>query len=533
LIDRGSGIQQFRNIGVSSDETGENFGPRPGDVNRHALTLVFQPSDPHAGEIVPSFEELHIQPSIAQALEQRGWKSDTPEVRETAPTAARGHNLVVVSPPLPVYTTPALAGMLSRLQRGRRALVIVPSVQLDEWAALVSGLAQSSQLRIQVARGAARAMRRLRAEELEVIVTSFDTAAMLVSRSALRMETVDALLLAWPELLPEDDAVMPLMQDLPKEAQRIVYTSEPARVAGLVERYARKALTVGAPQFQMTSSAPVRTVSASWNGRVRALAEAIELLDPSSLVVWTLDSSYHQAIRLLISEDQTGVQLVTGDAPPAGTIVAFDLPTPSRLGQLVESGEVVLLVPPGTESYVRQLGSKPRPLQLAGPLDAARSAEQQQRSQIQRAIEAAVPASRSLLTLAPLFERYDATTVAAALFDLWRGSTPSSSIPEAAPSATAKVYVGAGKKDGVTANDLVAVLTKELRVDRTQIGRIELRDSYSLIELPAQDAERLAGQLNGTTIRRKRVSARVDRGPTRPGAEPRESRRPAGRANRG
>jgi ATP-dependent RNA helicase DeaD len=73
-----------------------------------------------------------------------------------------------------------------------------------------------------------------------------------------------------------------------------------------------------------------------------------------------------------------------------------------------------------------------------------------------------------------------------------------------------------GKKDGATANDLVAVLTKELRVDRTKIGRIELRDAYSLIELPAQDAEKVATGLNGATVRRKRVTARVDRGPTRP-----------------
>jgi ATP-dependent RNA helicase DeaD len=94
------------------------------------------------------------------------------------------------------------------------------------------------------------------------------------------------------------------------------------------------------------------------------------------------------------------------------------------------------------------------------------------------------------------------------------------------------VYVGAGKKDGVNANDLVAVLTKELRFDRTKIGRIELRDAYSLIELPAEEAERLAGQLNGTTIRRKRVTARVDRGPSRPsnGGE-RTPGRPARRSN--
>ena len=99
---------------------------------------------------------------------------------------------------------------------------------------------------------------------------------------------------------------------------------------------------------------------------------------------------------------------------------------------------------------------------------------------------------RALLTLAPLFERYDPAAVAAALYELWTGPAP----PPAAPArtglpATAKIYVGVGKKDGATANDLVAVLTKELRVDRAKIGRIELRDAYSLIEIPARTRSRL------------------------------------------
>jgi ATP-dependent RNA helicase DeaD len=85
--------------------------------------------------------------------------------------------------------------------------------------------------------------------------------------------------------------------------------------------------------------------------------------------------------------------------------------------------------------------------------------------------------------------------------------------------ATAKIYVGVGKKDGATANDLVAVLTKEIRVERGKIGRIELRDAYSLVEIPAQDAEKVAQALNGVTIRRRRVTARVDRGPSRPRRE--------------
>ena len=65
-------------------------------------------------------------------------------------------------------------------------------------------------------------------------------------------------------------------------------------------------------------------------------------------------------------------------------------------------------------------------------------------------------------------------------------------------------------------NDLVAVLTKEVRVERGKIGRVELRDAYALVELPAGEAEQIARALTGSTIRRKRVTARVDRGPVKP-----------------
>jgi hypothetical protein len=75
------------------------------------------------------------------------------------------------------------------------------------------------------------------------------------------------------------------------------------------------------------------------------------------------------------------------------------------------------------------------------------------------------------------------------------------------------------------------VLTKEVRVERGKIGRVELRDGFALVEVPAQDAERIAAALSGTTIRRRRVTARVDRGtPGRPtaarGGAPARSRRP-------
>jgi ATP-dependent RNA helicase DeaD len=159
-------------------------------------------------------------------------------------------------------------------------------------------------------------------------------------------------------------------------------------------------------------------------------------------------------------------------------------------------------------------------------VDTVTAAAAGQRAAIMRALEAGKP-DRALLTLAPLFERHDPAAVAAALFDLWTSSGPVQA-PSGVPDipATAKLFVGVGKKDGATANDFVAVLTKDLRVERGKIGRIELREAYSLIEIPAQDAEQVALALNGVTIRRRKVTARVDRGPTR---SPRREGSTAGR----
>jgi ATP-dependent RNA helicase DeaD len=332
------------------------------------------------------------------------------------------------------------------------------------------------------------------------------------------MDSLAGVFLAWPENWDDEDSITPLMQDLPKDAQRLIYTSAPELVEALVERYARKALTVGPQALEGGPGGPVRTVSVSWARRVSALADLEELLDPASLVIWTADRSHHGAIARAVGLAEPDLRLVTGDAPKAGTIIAFDLPSRERLRQLLEAGEVVMLVPPGTERYAARTAEPRRPLQLPGTADDVANAAANQRATIVRALETGKP-DRALLTLAPLFERHDPAAVAAALYELWTSAAPAAApqVPEI--QATAKIYVGVGKKDGATANDLVAVLTKELRVEKGKIGRIELREAYSLIEIPAQDAEKVAMGLNGSTVRRKRVTARVDRGPSRTGGK--------------
>ena len=481
---------------------------------------------------VPTLQDFHLPVSIATALERLGWSVDDPEIRETTPTAARGHNLVGVAPPVPAYAAPAVAGALSRVGNGTRALLLIPSAQLDQWGELVNRLSQGSAIRTHIAKGTARAMRLLRSDAVDVLVTSLEIASTLVSRSALPMDSIGTLFVAWPESWLNEEGLTPLMQDLPKDSQRIIYTADRQRVGTIVERYARKALTVGVSANGVTPSGPVRTVSAGWGQRISVLIDLVELLDPASLAIWTVDRSQHDAIRSSIALEEPAGRLTVREVVPASTIIAFDLPPAERLAEMVSQGEVILLVPPGSEGYVASITTARRPIQLPGILDAARSAEEARRARI---VEAAGSAqlTRSIAVLAPLLERHDPVTIAAALYQLWTSEAGAPAQPAREVETTSKVFVGAGKKDGVTPNDLVAVLTKELRVNREKIGRIELRDSFSLIEIPSSDAEQVARGLNGTTIRRRKVTAKVDQAPTRPRREDGESRgRPANRAPR-
>ena len=88
------------------------------------------------------------------------------------------------------------------------------------------------------------------------------------------------------------------------------------------------------------------------------------------------------------------------------------------------------------------------------------------------------------------------------------------------------MWVSAGSIDNIQPKDLVGALVNEIKVDRATIGKVDVKEKFSLVELPADDVERIAQAFTGTTMKRKRVLARPDR--AREGRPPRaEGERPA------
>jgi hypothetical protein len=74
-----------------------------------------------------------------------------------------------------------------------------------------------------------------------------------------------------------------------------------------------------------------------------------------------------------------------------------------------------------------------------------------------------------------------------------------------------KVFVTVGKKDKAGAKDLVGALIREVGLEKGQIGRIEVRDTHSLVEVAPAVADQAVRRLGSVTIRGRRVTARLDR----------------------
>jgi hypothetical protein len=431
-------------------------------------------------------------------------------------TVARGHNLVVGAPPSPAALQPVLLGIIDRAAErpDGTSLALAPSEAVSEWTRIGALLAEPLKLPVS-GTGSPERLSRILETTRQLVFTSPTAALDLVGKAGLDPAGVPGLLVLYPELWgPDGDGQLTaLFQDLPKETQRIIVTSDPDRIGTLAERYAWRApIHDSITPVPEGAWPPVRVTPVPWRGRVEAIREIIEQLNPESVAVWTASELDQAPIRQALLAAGAG-RAVTSQVPsPASLIIAYDLPAPATLRELAASGDVLLLMPSGTEPYVGRLAPNRKPLHLRGALDRARTAADRIRNRIIEAMDQ--DAGPGLFTLAPLLERYDAPAVAAALLGLWQEaeSRAGSQAPVRRVEVPARLWISAGKRDGATPSDLVAILVRECETPREAIGKIEIRESFSLVEIaPSAGPEQVAERLTGKSVRKRRVVARLDR----------------------
>lgn len=415
-------------------------------------------------------------------------------VDEARAALQRGRPVVLVTPPAPDQ-----AGVLWELGVSPPTVIVcADEVAATEWASAVP-----PDRRVLVVTGLRRSERSLRDHPIDVLAGTVQDLSALVTRSALKLEAVATVVVAWPELLVAGDqaAALDTLLGAAPEAKRVVLCWSPDALTDFLERHARRAEVVGgAPTLEGKPLAPVGPARYAVGPRSRhpaLLQQALDLLDPKQPLVWE------------------GGACDAGDAPDA--VFCLRLPTREEFATLSQRvrGEPVIFLNATQLPYLRSIAAPLAPARLPAAADAAQGRAQAIRARIAHLLETRQP-DGELTMLAPLFERFDPAEVAAALLAIL-GEEGSGKREEgasaAAPTtgASVRVFVNVGTKDRASAKDLVGALIKEVRIDKGDIGRIDVRETFSVVDVAAGAADRVVRDLSGVTIRGRRVMARLDR----------------------
>jgi ATP-dependent RNA helicase DeaD len=502
---------------------------------------------------VESFEELEVAPELVETLAAEGIERPTPLQQDAIPVLRHGNNLLLAAGPGSGLLVAWAVPLLERVEPGVDApLVLV----LTDSAPTADRLAESV-ARIAAVTGhtvAALGSPWLLPGRAQIVLGAPAEVLAAVACGAIALGQVQALVVDQAQVIERTGglgSVEQVIDYIPAEAQRIV-SALPVTdgVSDLVERHLRRALTMpGRDLVEPLDRGRVRFRIITEPKEAAALELAVELLmgDARHVLLYTRSDdraadlgdylTLHGFVAGAPGEAGApvwlGVDALAGRGASQGVeglvVVSHDVPADSdtldRRHAIGGAGGVVLVLPREL-AHLKALGRRTgyETVPFPPPTRRTPTAIEDLRDALTRALEEG-EAAPYLPLLEPLFERLDPAEVAAAAVALYRerkapvakaAAPPPSAEPAAAP-AWAKLFVGVGERDGLRPGDLLGAITGEAGVDGRAVGRIDIKESHSVVEVHDEVARKVIKALNGTTIKGRAVRADFDR-PRRPGA---------------
>ena len=520
-----------------------------------------------------SFDDLQLPAEMTEALSAEGFEEPTEFQRTAIPLLRRGNNLLGAVGPgagtLLAYGTAILERIESQAGRAG-ALILVPT------AAAATGLAESLG-RLAATTGhsvGALGGAWLLPERCDVLFATPDDVKSAVDGSSLTLEGVQFLVVDGAsaiETISGLDTVGALFEYVTAGAQRVVLSQPVTESTGaFVATHVAKAVRVPpAPAVEGAAAKPPERGEIRYRitgeDKVDALAPLVsELLDDDARHVLLFCRSEDRAadvgdyltlhgfmagapgdekapVWLAVDALPAREALKQSTSPAAVATVSLDCPADvDTMDRRHGAGgqATVLLLPrevPHFRDTARRTGYRVRPLPPPESVVEDRIGEIRGRLE-----EAATRGDLAplYLVLEPLLERFSPQELAAAALALLiprpADAAASPSIKARAEKATGtdgwtRLFVSIGEMEGVKPRDLLGALAGESGVDGSSFGKIEIRDTYSLVEVRPSEAEKVIKAVNGSSIRGRSARVDYDRGS---GAKSGDSRTPRGPRSR-
>jgi hypothetical protein len=347
-------------------------------------------------------------------------------------------------------------------------------------------------LRAHPVTGLSRSARLLKESAVDVLAGAPEELQGLAARSMLKFDTLATVVVAWPEWLLSSGRLAGLEQLLgeAREARRIVLAWNPTALEDFLERHARRPHVVG--DLPLGEDArplpPVAAARYAVVPRARRVAVRREVPTPRPTRV----AEWHHGRR------RRGV----GRDP-----LLRPSPAPSwRNSSARRTGAAAV------RRSLPMLGRSPRRCRCC----CCRRSTRATRAEALRAEASARLEAGGLSLSWGCCSPCSTVTIRRGRRGVTRRPPPAAR-PAAAPAGRRGCRrLGArvrrrGKKDRVGPKDLVGALTREVGLERDDIGKIEVRETHCLVSVTARSAERAIAGLSRVSLRGRRVTAHRDR----------------------
>jgi len=120
-----------------------------------------------------------------------------------------------------------------------------------------------------------------------------------------------------------------------------------------------------------------------------------------------------------------------------------------------------------------------------------------------------------MLILEPLFREFSAEEIAAAVTGMLRAKRPAkaetSTGAKQGMKTWSRLFLSVGERDGVRPADVVGAITGESGVNGEDVGKVEIRDTFCVVEIASDSADKVIRALNGTTMKSRALRVDYDR----------------------
>ncbi len=479
-----------------------------------------------------NFEELGIASALVEHLRSLGYRRATALQTDAVPVIARGTSAFGVASTGSGKTLAYALGIAKRAEAKSQGLQILVLRPTDHRAAATAKALKRFLRPLELEVKLVRPGRQRAHASAHLAVASPHAALAAVQASVVKFDELEALIVdgvAAMIALGASEELETLVAQVPKDAQRVTLSGQlTPEVEDWIGRHARRArrLTdIPAEIEPVSKEAAVDFCAApqdQWLGSMIARLEGAEVKGTARHIVHCRfeDDAANLSEMLAVrgfapgAGDDSSLRIVCDDeTDPAASSISWGVPLdlPSFQARVEGSASALFLVEPRELAHLRRLAvaldirlaARPSPRETE-----AQRSTQQTRDRLRDAA-----ASRDLepyiLLLEPLLQELTPVQIAAAATALLREHAPEE--PEPSLPAWTRLYVALGRRDSIRPGDIVGAITGETAIDGEQIGRIEIRDTHSLVEIAAPLAEQVIRSLAAATIRGKPAHVRVYR----------------------